>query len=91
MVPAPHTQVLEKLLDLEGWADYILEALHRDKESEPVTREMLKQILGEPSLRQIRELSWSLRDRLHLATTQLELSRSAPTVGVQDRDAGPDP
>jgi len=42
-----------------------------------VKREMLERTLGEQSLRQIRELSWSLRDKLHLVTTQLELSRPA--------------
>jgi hypothetical protein len=38
---------------------------------------MLERPLGERDLRQIRELSWSLRDKLHLVTTQLELSHPA--------------
>jgi hypothetical protein len=42
-----------------------------------VKRELLERTLGEHALRQIRELSWSLRDKLHLVTTQLELSRPA--------------
>jgi hypothetical protein len=67
--------VLERLRELEGWAEYITEALHLDQRSEPVKREMLERTLGEQALRQIRELSWSLRDKLHLVTTQLELSR----------------
>ncbi|HVR83594.1 MAG TPA: hypothetical protein VMU54_04735 [Planctomycetota bacterium] len=70
-----HTQVFERLQELEGWAQYITEALHLDQRSEPVKREMLERTLGEQALRQIRELSWSLRDKLHLVTTQLELSR----------------
>jgi hypothetical protein len=69
--------VLERLRELEGWAEYITEALYLDQRSEPVKREMLERMLGEQALRQIRELSWSLRDKLHLATTQLELSRPA--------------
>jgi hypothetical protein len=84
-----HGQVLERLLELEGWADYIVEALHRDRVSEPVKRVMLEQILGEQALRQIRELSWSLRDKLHLVTTQLDLSRSAPKGGARDCDGRP--
>jgi hypothetical protein len=71
------TQVFERLRELEGWAEYITEALHLDQRSEPVKRKMLEQTLGEQPLRQIRELSWSLRDKLHLVTTQLELSRPA--------------
>jgi hypothetical protein len=69
--------VLERLRELEGWAEYITEALHLDPRSEPVKREMLERTLGEQALRQIRELSWSLRDKLHLVTTQLELSGPA--------------
>jgi hypothetical protein len=72
-----HTQVFERLRELEGWAEYITEALHLDQRSEPVKCEMLERTLDEQALRQIRELSWSLRDKLHLVTTQLELSRPA--------------
>jgi hypothetical protein len=72
-----HTQVFETLQELEGWAQYITEALHIDQRSEPVKCEMLERTLGEQALRQIRELSWSLRDQLHLVTTQLELSHPA--------------
>jgi hypothetical protein len=75
MEPKEHTQVFERLQELEGWAVYITEALHFDQGSEPVKCEMLEKTLGEQAMRQIRELSWSLRDKLHLVTTQLELSR----------------
>jgi hypothetical protein len=67
--------VLERLQELEGWAEYITEALHLDQKGEPVRREMLERTVEERSLREVRELSWRLRDRLHLLTTQLELSR----------------
>ncbi|HVR82750.1 MAG TPA: hypothetical protein VMU54_00475 [Planctomycetota bacterium] len=77
MEPADHLPVLERLQELEGWAQYLTEALHLDQKSEPVKQEMLQRTLGEQTLRQIRELSWSLRDKLHLVTTQLELSRPA--------------
>jgi hypothetical protein len=73
--------VLDRLRELEGWAEYITEALHLDQRNEPVKREMLKRTLGEQTLREIRELSWSLRDKLHLVNTQLELSR--PVAGSE--------
>jgi hypothetical protein len=69
-----YAQVFERLRELEGWALYITEALHLNQQNEAVKREMLERTLGEQALRQIRELSWSLRDKLHLVTTQLELS-----------------
>lgn len=57
---------------------YIPEALHLlDLRSESVKREMPERTLGEQALRQIRELSWSLPDKLHLVTTQLEYSSPA--------------
>jgi hypothetical protein len=68
--------VFERLRELEGWAVYITEALHLDQRSEPVKREMLERTLDGQALRQIRELSWSLREKLHLVTTQLELTRA---------------
>jgi hypothetical protein len=89
MVQELHSQVLERLLELEGWADYILEALHHDTGSEPVEKDMLKKILGEGALRQIREVSWSLRDRLHVATTQLALSRPALSGELRSHDGRP--
>jgi hypothetical protein len=70
--------VQDRLRELEGWAEYITEALHLDQRNEPVKREMLKRTLGEQTLREIRELSWLLRDKLHLVNTQLELSRPVP-------------
>ncbi|HVR87852.1 MAG TPA: hypothetical protein VMU54_26275 [Planctomycetota bacterium] len=79
--------VLERLRELEGWALYITEALHFDQRSEPVKRAMLERALDEQALRQIRELSWSLRDELHLVTTQLELSQSASINAAVSRPA----
>jgi hypothetical protein len=67
--------VLERLQELEGWAAYMTEALLLNQRCEPVKPEMLKRAVGEQALREIRELSWSLRDKLHVITTQLELSR----------------
>lgn len=65
-------QVISKLEELEGWAEYIVEALHVDHNYEPVKCHMLKGMLEKDGLRQVRELSWSLRDRLHVLTTELQ-------------------
>jgi hypothetical protein len=80
MDAADHTQVLERLLELEGWAEYIFEALHLDQDMEPATREMIESVVEKQALRQLRELSWSLRDKLHLITTTLELTRAEQPV-----------
>ena len=77
-----HQSVLERMQDLEGWAEYIVDALHLNLRDEPVRREMLERLLGERDLRAIRELSWSLRDKLHLVTTQLEFSRPPQKTAV---------
>lgn len=74
--------VQERLLELEGWAEYIFEALHLDQRNEPTRIEMLKEIIDPLTLRQLREISWSMRDKLHVVTTQLELSR--PAVKTMD-------
>lgn len=71
-------RVLEKLRELEGWTEYILEALVINRISEPVKGEMLKLAIGDPALRQLREMSWSLRDKLHVVATQIELSCAEP-------------
>lgn len=82
------TPVLERLRELEGWSEYIAEALHINQRNEPVKREMLERTLGEEALKQIRELSWSLRDQLHVVTTQLELTRpEGRAMGASERAA----
>ena len=79
--------VLERLKELEGWSEYITEALHLNRKSEPVKREMLERAVADRELRQIRELSWALRDKLHVITTELEHSASAP-VGTLPSGTG---
>ena len=68
--------VLERLRELEGWSEYILEAIHLRQVGEPVQPEMLERMLVPHELREIRQLSWSLRDKLHLIATQLEFAPS---------------
>lgn len=67
--------VLERLRDLEDWAEYIAEALHLNQRFEPVNMEMLERLIDLQALKQLREMSWSLRDKLHAIATQIEQSR----------------
>ncbi len=62
--------VLQRLHELEGWAEYIVEALHLDQRLEPVVEMQ--------ALKQLREMSWSLRDKVHVIATQVEFSRAEP-------------
>lgn len=68
--------VLERLHELEGWAEYITEALHLDRPYEPTTRAMIEALVDASTLKQLRELSWTLRDKLHVVTVQLEHTRA---------------
>jgi hypothetical protein len=53
----------EVLGDLQGWAEVIFEGLH-DRFREPGA-------LEKGALREVRELSWTLRDKLYLLRSQL--------------------
>ena len=72
--------VLERLHELESWAEYIAEALHLDQRLEPVKREMLERTVEMQALKELREMSWSLREKLHVIATQIELSRAEARV-----------
>ena len=64
-VQEPHRlRATERLGQLEGWADFVCEALHAP----------LGAPVEERTLRELRELSWALRDKLHVLRTRLELS-----------------
>jgi len=67
-------KVLERLYELEGWAQYVLEALHVDQSAETVTPEMVKHALEPHTFRELREQSWSLWKLFHRITTEIELS-----------------
>jgi hypothetical protein len=82
MDAAAHTQALEMFRDLEDWAQYITESLHLDQRSGLVKKAMLERGVESQALRQLRELSWSLRDKLHVITTQLELSGPLQTTDL---------
>lgn len=75
--------VLQRLHELEDWAEYIVEALHLDHR--------LGRVVEMQALKQMREMSWSLRDTLHIIATQVEHSHDLPQEHQeQDRvEAGP--
>jgi hypothetical protein len=72
MVASERIPVLERLHELEGWAEYISEALHANQPLEPTTKAMIERVVEAQVLRQLRELSWTLRDKLHVLNVQLE-------------------
>jgi hypothetical protein len=76
--------VLERLHELEGWADYITGALHLNQQGEAVRRDMLERVVEGQALKELRELSWSLRDKLHVIATKLEHSHGeVPGGGIR--------
>jgi hypothetical protein len=77
--------VLERLRELEGWSAYIFEAVTLNQRQEPATMAMLERTVGMRTLKQLREMSWSLRDKLHVVGTELELSRGEPLAALEIR------
>jgi hypothetical protein len=75
MLSNDRVPVLERLHELEGWAEYISEALHLNQPLEPTTKAMIERVVDAQALRQLRELSWTLRDKLHVLNVQLEHAR----------------
>ncbi|HVR87550.1 MAG TPA: hypothetical protein VMU54_24705 [Planctomycetota bacterium] len=73
-------KVLERLYDLEGWTQYVLEALHMHQTSETVTPKMIQHALEPQTFRELREQSWSLWKLFHRVTTEMELSLPAKEV-----------
>ena len=57
----------ERFEALESWADVIVESLH---EKDPARG------VDPRALREVRELSWALRNKLYVLRTQLEFSKS---------------
>ena len=62
-----------QLQDLLSWADYIVEALHRDPPHESGRVQQLRELLGEPVLRDLRLQAWGLRERLDRARVLSEV------------------
>ena len=53
----------------------IAEALRPDQQLEPVKRERLERRVEMQALKQLRGISRSLRDKVHVIATQIELTR----------------
>jgi hypothetical protein len=64
--------VLERLQDLEGWADFILQSLTVRPAKDATKQELLDRTLEKQDLKRLRELSWSLWDHLHRITIELQ-------------------
>jgi hypothetical protein len=64
----------ERFEALESWAEVIVEALH-EKES--------ARVVHEHALRELRQLSWMLRDKLHVQRMQLEYSSEPRSVAAE--------
>lgn len=60
----------EVLGDLQGWAEVIFEGLH-DQTRQLGEGRTLESWAGKGALREVRELSWTLRDKLYLLRSQL--------------------
>ena len=73
------TRAAERLGDLQAWAEVIFESLHHPTAMESV--------LGKPALRDVRELSWILRDKLYILRTQLELAPAVQEPWARSRNA----
>lgn len=69
--------VFERLQELEGGSAHIFEAFHWDQRTEPVKGAMLEQGIELEVLWDSREFSWSLRDKLHKTTAELEYTPPA--------------
>jgi len=62
-----------QLQDLLAWADYIVDALHRDQPHDPGRVQRLRELLGDEALRDLRFQAWGLRERLDRARVLSEI------------------
>ena len=67
MQDSERTRATELLGNLQGWAEFICESLH----------EPLDSAVEQRALREARQLSWILREKLYVLRTQLEFSARA--------------
>ena len=74
MITADNSHLVRRLRELRGWAGFIIESLTMDQPYETGKRELLRRLLGPNELKDLREMAWSLRERLDRAALQLEYS-----------------
>ena len=77
-------RVREVLGNLQGWAEVIFEGLH-DPAREPGGARALERWTGKGALREVRELSWMLRDKLYLLRNQIEVLPSVAQSPERER------
>ena len=73
--------VVSRLKELLEWADYIVESLTVDHDYEAGKVASLKRLVGEPSLKDLRQVAWTLREKLYVVEVQTEVrcaSRQPP-------------
>ena len=80
MITADRKHLVRRLQELRGWADFIVESLTNDQPYETGKREMLGQALDPRALKELREIAWSLRDRLDRSAVQLDLTSTSLEV-----------
>ena len=66
MTSANRENVLENLRELRDWAGYIFESLTA------APREGLKDLVEERSLKELREMAWTLRQRLDVVGVEAQ-------------------
>jgi hypothetical protein len=70
MTSANREHVLENLRELRDWAGYIFESLTVNNPREDSG--LLREVVEERALRELREMAWSLRQRLDLVGVEAE-------------------
>jgi hypothetical protein len=70
--------VASSLKQLLEWADYIVESLTVDHGFEAGKVASLKRMVGESSLKDLRQTAWALREKLNIAVVRSEVGCSPP-------------
>jgi len=93
----PRARVTAKLAELQEWAEYVFESLVKTMPGSAGPG-LLNLYIGTRDLRELRELSWMLREKLYRAKVHSEFNPPAdeaaatPTVGdllgVKETPAG---
>ncbi len=74
VIQADRVHVLQRLRDLRDWARFIHESVAVDQPFEQGKRELLRDFLGEPFLREFQADSLDLTERLDRMIDRLEAS-----------------
>ena len=64
---------VQRLNELLGWADYIVESLTMDQGYEKGKLVSLQRVVDGPSLQELRQVAWMLREKLDRVRVQSEV------------------